>query len=326
MKVINLSLSGGEPLLHPNFCSFVNKAKECDFSIDVFSNLTLLNNEILSVMKNDIYSIFHVSLYSLNPSVHDSITQVAGSFEKTFSGILELLNNEIPLQINCMVMKQNKDCFTDVIKWGHERNIKIGVDTMMMAMNNHDTSNLKNRLSLKETKKALRDIISTDLIFQKNILSSEFDYFLNNRKNIINESVCGICQSSLSMDSFGNIIPCPGWDSYIMGNIAKQPLKTIWEKSQFVQNLREIKRNDFKKCRNCDDIGFCSLCMADNANANLNGNPILINKHICKVASLNHKIVMDWKTKHQKGENNDSTKYDFESLALRDTSKLEAVL
>jgi len=39
--------------------------------------------------------------------------------------------------------------------------------------------------------------------------------------------------------------------------------------------------------------------MVRNANENLEGDPLKINKHFCKVAALNRKIVLDWKQREK---------------------------
>ena len=44
MGVLSLTFSGGEPMLHPRFTDFLREAKQYDFSINVLSNLTLLND------------------------------------------------------------------------------------------------------------------------------------------------------------------------------------------------------------------------------------------------------------------------------------------
>jgi radical SAM protein with 4Fe4S-binding SPASM domain len=96
----------------------------------------------------------------------------------------------------------------------------------------------------------------------------------------------------------GNIYPCPGWQSYICGNVKDTPLKEIWTNSPKVKYLRALRKRDFPKCRFCADKGFCAMCMVRNANENINGNPLIINEHFCKVAALNRKIVIDWRNEN----------------------------
>ena len=40
MRLLHLTISGGEPMLHKNFCDFLRKCREYDFSVNVLSNLT----------------------------------------------------------------------------------------------------------------------------------------------------------------------------------------------------------------------------------------------------------------------------------------------
>jgi len=91
MGVLSLTFTGGEPMLHRNFCDFLHEAKKYDFSISVLSNLTLLNDKIIAEMKANRPSNVQVSLYSLNPEIHDSITRLNGSFYKTRDNILRLI-------------------------------------------------------------------------------------------------------------------------------------------------------------------------------------------------------------------------------------------
>ena len=117
MRLLHLTLSGGEPMLHKNFCDFLKKCNEYNFSVNVLSNLTLLDDEIIKEMKANPLLDVQASLYAMEPDIHDEITQVKGSFEKTKNAILKLIENDIPLQISCPIMKQNKNYYGDVIKW-----------------------------------------------------------------------------------------------------------------------------------------------------------------------------------------------------------------
>ena len=49
MNIINVTLSGGEPLLHEDFVEFLIKCRELDLSVNVLTNLTLLTDRIIAV-------------------------------------------------------------------------------------------------------------------------------------------------------------------------------------------------------------------------------------------------------------------------------------
>jgi radical SAM protein with 4Fe4S-binding SPASM domain len=297
MKVLNFTLSGGEPMIHKNFYWFLQKAKEYDFCLTVLSNLTLLNDEIIYELKNNKLSNVQVSLYSMDPDIHDSITKLEGSFKKTMRGIERLLENDIPLQISCPLMKQNKDSYFDVLKWAQEHKCRSRTDYIMMARYDHTTGNLNNRLSLEETGKIIDTIIENDKSYQKALLSPEFAAL--EKRDVSNAIVCGVGISSICMVSNGNIYPCPGWQSYVCGNAKNETLKNIWESSPQIQFLRNLRQKDFPKCVRCKDLNFCSMCMVRNANESLTGDPFAINKHFCEVAAINRKTALEWREKQR---------------------------
>jgi radical SAM protein with 4Fe4S-binding SPASM domain len=298
MGILDLTLSGGEPMLHRNFCEFLRKAKEYDFSISILSNLTLLDEEIIAEMKKNRLSSVQVSLYSMQPEIHDSITKLPGSFYKTRDAILCLIENDIPLQISCPTMKQNKNDYVDVLNWAHEHKVRAITDYIMMARYDHTTGNLGNRLSLEEAGVVINDIIANDDDYQKEMANT--DIAATELRDISNDIVCGVCVASICMVANGNVYPCAGWQGYVCGNARETSLHEIWEKSHMVKYLRDLRKKDFPKCLQCPDKAFCAMCMVRNANEDPDGNPLKINEHFCKVAALNRKIVLDWKAKMER--------------------------
>ncbi|MDR1055922.1 MAG: radical SAM protein, partial [Prevotellaceae bacterium] len=83
MRLLHLTLSGGEPMLHKDFCNFLRKCREYNFSVNILTNLTLLDNETIKEIKANPLLGIQTSLYSMNPNIHDEITKMKGSFEKT---------------------------------------------------------------------------------------------------------------------------------------------------------------------------------------------------------------------------------------------------
>ena len=82
--------------------------------------------------------------------MHDSITHLEGSLEKTKNAVIKLVSAGIPVQISCPIMKQNKNSFQDVIQWGKKHNIAVAMEPIIFASYDHTGDNLANRISLED--------------------------------------------------------------------------------------------------------------------------------------------------------------------------------
>lgn len=294
MMLLHLTLSGGEPMLHKNFCDFLRKCREYDFSVNILSNLTLLNNKIINEMKVNPLLGVQVSLYSMNPNIHDAITQIKGSFEKTHNAILKLIENDIPLQINCPIMKQNKHCYAGVIEWSKKHNIHAGDDYVIMARYDHTIENLNHRLSISEVKKVIGEKIANDASYLEK-LKMEAE---KKKDTTPDDFVCSVCNSSICIADNGNVYPCVGWQNYIIGNVKETSLNEIWHNSKKAQFLRTLRVQDFPKCVQCPDNKFCTICMVRNANESPIGDMFAVNEYFCEIVKFNKIKALERKEKH----------------------------
>ncbi len=97
LGLTGVKLTGGEPLLHPEFSELVYGLKELELSLWIESNLTLLtpNNSIALL---ETMNFISTSLDSATPEGHDTFRGVPNSFHTTCEAI-RLLAPHIPLQI-----------------------------------------------------------------------------------------------------------------------------------------------------------------------------------------------------------------------------------
>ena len=285
INIVHVTLSGGEPLLHRDIKNFLARCRELDLSVNVLSNLTLLTDDlILEMKKNPLLSV-QTSLYSMDPLVHDSITKLSGSFAKTKNGLLQLYQAGIPLQISCPLMKQNKDSFLDVIQWGREHHIAVAVEPVIFAEYDQSNNNLKNRLSLEEIGEAVDKQLPEGYADTMREIAKE-------KEAMTGESpICSICRYNFCVSAEGNVFPCVGWQTNILGNLKQQTVQEIWETSEKIRNLRQIKRKQFPNCVDCKDRGYCTVCMMCNSNENSDGDAFRIDDFHCKVAALIHSKV-----------------------------------
>lgn len=289
MNVLHLTISGGEPMLHKNLIEILRLCREYEFSVNLLSNLTLLTSEILSELKVNYLLGVQVSLYSMNPGIHDEITGVKGSFEKTKSAILRLIENDVPLQIACPIMKNNKACYQDVVDWARTLNVNAGTDYVVLAKCDHSTENLSCRLSIKEIEEVIREMVHKDAKHLKKIE----DEALKRKDISVEDNVCSVCHSSICVNERGNVYPCAGWQDYVVGNVKNMSLEDIWLHSERIEYLRGLRRRDFPKCIQCADREFCTMCLVRNANEEPSGDPLITNAYYCAVAKLNKRIACE---------------------------------
>ena len=286
MNVLHMTLSGGEPMAHKSFLEFLRKCYEYNFSVNVLTNLTMLNPSILNEFKRNRLLCVQTSLYSTNPVIHDAITMVKGSCQKTKEAILTLIDNDIPLQISCPILKQNKSCYQDVVSWGNAHNIAVNNDYVILARCDHTTQNLDNRLTIADVK----DLIAEQAAGDPEYVLRIKEQAERNSHRSLDDPICSVCYSSICVSEQGIAYPCAGWQDYALGDLSQISLANIWNRSEKVQYLRSLRRGDFSQCIQCADKDYCTLCMVRNANEDPHGRPLVVNRFFCNVAAANREL------------------------------------
>ncbi len=102
-----LQFIGGEPTLHPELKEMIAFARSQGYTfIEVFTNATTINNALLtSLIENDVQVA--TSFYSIDPAVHDLITNHPGSFDLTLANIKRLVATGVPLRVGIIETSLN---------------------------------------------------------------------------------------------------------------------------------------------------------------------------------------------------------------------------
>lgn len=299
MGGIHVTLSGGEAFMHKDFIDIVKYCRDKDLKISILSNLIALKDEQIPHLKEANLSIVQTSLYAIRPEIHDAITKVKGSCEKTKSAINKLVDADIPVQISCPIMKTNMDDYVDVLNFAKEHQIRVETDYVMMARADLTTDNLDQRLSIEETEKVLRRIIENDANYRQKTLQQipKSEEMIIDFERFKEQPLCSVGYDNCCITANGDVYPCAGWQSYVLGNVYKQPLREIWEESDRVKQLRTIKESSFPKCLECEAYDFCARCLVRNFNEG-NGDMFKISQAFCDEAFLLKKLVEEY---HAKG-------------------------
>ncbi len=296
MGGIHVSLSGGEVFLHKDIIRIIQYCRQKDMEICILSNLISLKDVQIPFIKAANVSYIQTSLYSMDPVVHDTITTIKGSQEKTKAALEKLIAADIPVQISCPLMKANKDSYRAVLQYAQSHQIKAFSDYIMMGKADLSTDNLDNRLSIPETERVIRDIIEYDIDFPRWIREKRPYLEKIDKERYAKQALCGAGLNNICITENGDLYPCPGWQSMVVGNINKSTLKDIWEKSEQLCKLRKITHADFPKCMNCEARKYCTMCLERNCNEN-NGDMFKVGEHFCEVAFLMKRLHEEYQSK-----------------------------
>lgn len=292
---LQVTLSGGEVFLHKDIIPIIKYCREKDMMITILSNLVALRDYQIPFLKEYNVSTVQVSLYSMDASVHDLITTVKGSFDKTKAAIEKLVKADVPIVISCPMMKANYKGYKEVLKYAQSIRCKVNVDVIMMAQADLDTNNLANRLSVEESGEVISDIIENNAGYRKAIseMASFSSMMYANYDNFVKLPLCGAGINDCCIAENGDVYPCAGWQDMVVGNVYQQSLREIWDNSEKLKTIRAVTQGDFPQCLKCEAQDYCSRCLVRNYNES-DGDMFKLNQHFCNVAFLNKKIVEDY--------------------------------
>lgn len=117
----HIVLSGGEPMLHPDFLKILEFIVREGFHVTILSNssrcvdkrFVMALKEIISQSKVDIVTAIHSS----TPSIHDKITGVSGSLLETLEGLDNLVATDIPVTIKHIFHKMSIKTLLDTFQY-----------------------------------------------------------------------------------------------------------------------------------------------------------------------------------------------------------------
>jgi MoaA/NifB/PqqE/SkfB family radical SAM enzyme len=260
LQVLNLTLSGGEPLAHPHFFDLGARARELGFVVRVKSNGHALRGELARRLKEEVDPyIVEVSLHGSTAEVHDRQTRVTGSFERLMSNLVEMGELGLRTQINCTLTAWNEHQIGEMLAISDRLQVKMQIDPEVTPRDNGDKSPLDilpSREGIAQLFRMLR-VRSEDGDGQAISVGPEGDTGLvpvRSRKH------CGAGSSTVAVDPFGDVYPCVQW-RLSSGNLHRQSIKEIWSGSSVLEDVREANQDVKKLIESLGDrgprMGFC---------------------------------------------------------------------
>jgi len=106
-----VEVSGTDPIEHPEIASFIkNLKKEYGFEYVILSThgKNMSDPKLVDKLSEAGLDKVKIPFYGSNARIHDSITQIEGSFDETIKGVENIIDNtNIDLLITSLIMRQN---------------------------------------------------------------------------------------------------------------------------------------------------------------------------------------------------------------------------
>jgi radical SAM protein with 4Fe4S-binding SPASM domain len=240
-----LTFTGGEVLSRSDFCDILDAASARGFVPKVLSNATLITDEIADRFLRAGVLEVSVSVYSADPEVHDRVTDMPGSFERTMAGIARLRARNIHVVMKAPLLSLNGELARDLHQMATMQDMPCKYDVTVVAKTNGDPGPLQLQLQLK----ALVELMS----------SPPFDGILRDKGAESGPEPCNAGRVFCAIGPTGDLMPCVRMP-VVMGNLRTHSFRELWLDDPFLARLRAITQNDLHACVSCEVKQGCTRC------------------------------------------------------------------
>lgn len=275
---IGLLLTGGEPMLRPDFINIYKEIAQMGFILTLYTNATLITSEIMEVLNEYPPHRIGVTVYGASPETYERVTGSTDAYYNMIKGVELLRKLPSKLTIRSTLIKDNIEDLDRIAQWASSFGVEFNLSRIVTKPVRGGIANVEEcRLSPEENVTMLksRNIEGIVKPFYKfvqeypQILNAKMEQnpFDNNEYIISDKEKYGTKKNKQTLYGCeaGMSSYCITWDGKIVGC---QMLGDSWT-YPFEEGF-EKAWNDFPtkvkcfsipiQCRNCNTT--CSACPA----------------------------------------------------------------
>ena len=251
MRCMHIAFTGGDPFMYKGFEEIFVYARTRGLVCDIYTNGLYLadNNDVLERIIQLRPRALYISMYGASADVHDMVTTVRGSFDKTVNTVKALCRANISVVLNIMLLSVNCDQLSNIIKLAKQLGAEYRIGMSLIYRNDGDSSPMQYFIDDKDKIK--------ELLMQntENIYSIDSPIGEEN----MSDRLCGAGTTTLAISPDGQIYPCISL-KMPLGNIMKDTIHSVWN-SDKRKNLKELLSYDkAEECKKCRHKKYCAHC------------------------------------------------------------------
>jgi radical SAM protein with 4Fe4S-binding SPASM domain len=277
--------TGGEIFARKDFLEIYTYAKKKGFLITLFTNGTIINEQIADYLKEWPPFAIEITLYGRTRETYEALTAVPGSYDRCLRGIKLLKERGLPLKLKAVATSINKHEVMAMRRFAED---ELGVEFKMDGQINPRIDCSQSPLAVRLTPE---EVVALDMATTKT--SSEYrtlaERSINetaNSAHVDTVYVCGGGVNSFALNALGEIGICVISQQETF-SIRTDGVKEVWEKS--LLQLRGRKRTRVTKCAECRIKLLCGMCPANGEMEN--GDRESPVEFLCHVAHLRAQAV-----------------------------------
>ncbi|MGA8143484.1 MAG: radical SAM protein [Candidatus Acidiferrales bacterium] len=288
-----LTFSGGEIFLRKDLFELIAYGRRLNFDVSLKTNALLIDADRARELRELCIRKIQISIYSADPEIHDAITKVPGSLDRSLRAIRFLQAEGLQVKLACPLMKQNLAAFREVQALAEELCVPYMLDLTVTPKMNGDESVLALRSSATELLQVLQDqklntracappestneaAFVTGSATSSGIESSAYD-----------DIPCSAGHNSCYISPYGDVSPCVQMPKPA-GNLRKQRFKEIWYGSRELKRVRAVRESELPLCSTCSIRGYCERCPGL---AQMEGGDLLgAYERACELAEMNARL------------------------------------
>lgn len=105
---LHLLITGGEPMLRPDFCDIWKGLYRMGFFLQLYTNATMVTQEIIETLRKYPPHKIGVTIYGISPETYQKACGNREAFKKTIEGIRQLMELPSLLEIRTTIIKENR--------------------------------------------------------------------------------------------------------------------------------------------------------------------------------------------------------------------------
>ena len=257
---VMICVTGGEPLMHPDFYKIIEKVIQLGFPWGMTTNGTLITDEVAKKLKELKLESVTISLDGLE-EMHDWLRNAKGSFQRVLRAVDALKNAQIPVQITTVVHKKNIHELDDIYALMQELGVVswrlINLEPIGRALENSEL------LLSNEELLYLLDFIREKRFSIENKMDVRFgcSHYLSYEYEHEVRDDYFICGSGIYVGSIlcnGDIYSCLDIErrpELVQGNIKTDRFSEVWFNK--FKEFRVDRTSLCKECMGCNERRYC---------------------------------------------------------------------